>query len=267
MQIKDLVKQGGLDPLDTQLIILHEVAPNKDRSFLVTHDELTVSTEQLENIEYALAQRRAGVPLAYILGKKEFYGRDFVVDKDVLVPRPETESLIDLVKELQPNMIVEVGTGSGCIAITLALELPRAKVVAADISPAALNIAAKNAKKLGAKVELIESNLLSNVQTTADVVVANLPYVDKDWDWLEPGTLKYEPALALYAEDGGLALIKRLIDQVSELKMAKFLVLEADPSQHTEIIKYAEQKTWHLLKTRGFGLTLSLQWSRLLELD
>ena len=267
MQIKDLVKQGGLDPLDTQLIVLHEVAPNKDRSFLVTHDELTVSTEQLENIEYALAQRRAGVPLAYILGKKEFYGRDFVVDKDVLVPRPETEILIDLVKELQPNTIIEVGTGSGCIAITLALELPQAKVVAADISPTALDIAAKNAKKLGAKVELIESNLLSNVQTTADVVVANLPYVDKDWDWLEPGTLKYEPALALYAEDGGLALIKRLIDQVSELKMAKFLVLEADPSQHTEIIKYAEQKTWHLLKTCGFGLTLSLQWSRLLELD
>lgn len=257
MLIKDLVAENDLGN-DLQLIILDEVAPTKDQTWLITHDTQELTDEQLKNIEYKIAQRRAGVPLAYILGYKDFYGRRFLVDNRVLVPRPETETLVDLVAELAPKSILEIGTGSGCLAVTLALELPRAEVVAVDISEDALVLAKENADGLGAKVDFIRSNLLGAVQMVADVIVANLPYVDEAWEWVDKRALKYEPELALYAEDDGLALIKKLVSQITERECAKFLVLEADPCQHQKIIKYAESKKWKLVKTEGFGLVLEL---------
>lgn len=195
-----------------------------------------------------------------------FYGRDFFVDKNVLTPRPETEQLIDEVlslcgKSILPGVkpeapvldpknlkILDIGTGSGCIAITLKKELEDAEVHASDVSEEALDIAKKNAENLDARVNFITSYLLQNVNITPDVIVANLPYVDKDWDWLDKESLKEDPDLALYAEDHGLKLIKELLDTAE----SKYLILEADPSQHDEIIKYA--KSYRLLKQNGFIL-------------
>ncbi len=197
-----------------------------------------------------------------------FYGRDFFVDKNVLTPRPETEQLIDEVlslcgKAILPGVkpeapvldpknlkILDVGTGSGCIAITLKKELEDAEVYASDVSEEAINIAKKNAKNLGAKVEFITSYLLQNVNITPDIIVANLPYVDENWDWLDKESLKQDPDIALYAKDGGLELIKKLIDT----NKSKYLLLEADPSQHQEIITYAER--YQLLKQTGFILVV-----------
>ena len=258
MRVRDLLKQASLDGNDLQLIILDEIAPGRDKSFLVTNDEQELAKEQLENIEYKIAQRRAGVPLAYILGYKEFYGYRFLVDDRVLVPRPETEVLVDLVAELEPETILEVGTGSGCIAITLALELPKATVIATDISSDALNLARNNADSLSARVDFIGSDLLNAVQMEVDVIVANLPYVDETWDFVDKKQLKYEPARALYADDGGLALIKKLINQVAEHRCAKYLVLEADPCQHAKIIEYAEKKGLGIVKKQDFGLVFAL---------
>lgn len=195
-----------------------------------------------------------------------FYGRDFYVNGDVLTPRPETEQLVDAVLDLagksylpgvKPSfrqlpenpVILDIGTGSGCIAITLKLELPSAHIVATDISKKALKIAQKNAKTHGAPITFIISHLLKNVNPTPDLIVANLPYVDKSWSWVDQTSLKSDPDIALYADDGGLALVKELIDQVS----SKFLVLESDPCQHERIAEYAKAHGYELSKTMGFA--------------
>lgn len=198
--------------------------------------------------------------------KVNFYGRDFLVTKDVLTPRPETEQIIDEVlslcgKPILPGIkpqktaldpknlkILDVGAGSGCIAITLKKELEEADIYASDISEKALKIAGKNAKNLNAKVDFINSNLLENITFAPDIIVANLPYVDKDWNWLDKEALKEDPDIALYAEDHGLELIKKLIDT----SKSKYLILEADPSQHQTIVNYA--KNYKLIKQNGFIL-------------
>lgn len=200
--------------------------------------------------------------------KNNFYGRDFIITNDVLTPRPETEQVIDSVLKLcgkpilpgvkpskaildpQNLTILDVGTGSGCIAVTLSLELPQAKIYASDISEKAINIAQKNAKALGANLTFIASYLLQNIKIAPDLIVANLPYVDKNWDWLDLESLKTDPDIALYAEDGGLSLIKELIDTAT----SKYLILEADPSEHQKIIDYAASK-YQILEISGYILT------------
>ena len=207
------------------------------------------------------------------LRQVNFYGREFRVNPDVLIPRPETEMVVDTVLNLvgKPYLpgvrpsearlprdltVLDVGTGSGCIAVTLKLELPEAHVVASDVSEKVLAVAKENAERLGAEVEFMQADLLDDAIITPDLVVANLPYVDKNWDWIDKKALSKEPSLALYAEDGGLAIIKRLIDQVTE-RGIKHLILEADPSQHQRIIDYADKKGLTLGETRGFALYLS----------
>ena len=203
----------------------------------------------------------------------DFYGREFVINEDVLIPRPETEMMVDMVLSLAgksylpgvkpgeavlpENMtILDVGTGSGCVAVSLKLELPQTTVVASDVSEKALAVARENARRLGAGVKFVQADLLNRIVTQPDIVVANLPYVDENWEWIDKEALGKEPSLALYAENGGLALIKRLIDQVTEREI-RHLVLEADPCQHERIAKYAEEKGLTLRETRGFILYLS----------
>ena len=210
---------------------------------------------------------------------RDFYGRDFLVSPDVLTPRPETEQLIDLVLSLAgkaylPGVrpperqlsrdfaVLDVGTGSGCIAATLSLELPGTKVIATDISEPALKIARENATRLEASVEFLRSDLFSDVpdevfQGPGDlIVVANLPYVDPDWDWLDKKALSSDPDLALYAEDGGLALYRRFFAELVERirKKTTFVVVEADPCQHGKLLELAEASGFEHQKTAGFGL-------------
>lgn len=210
-------------------------------------------------------------PKAYEVGYQDFYGRDFLVNQDVLIPRPETESIVDGVLNLagksylpgvipSPRLlpevpkILDVGTGSGCIAITIKLELPEAEVMACDISEKALNIARKNAAKYGVSIPFILSHLLEKVKFTPDLIVANLPYVDENWSWLDKESLCYEPSEALYAENGGLALIYELIGAAS-VRDVKYLMLEADSCQHDRIIDFAKQNSYVLMEIRGYALT------------
>ena len=200
----------------------------------------------------------------------DFYGREFVINSNVLIPRPETEQMIDTVlnlvgKSYLPGVkpgkavladdlaILDVGTGSGCVAVTLKLELPKARVAASDVSKKALIVAKENAKRLGAEVAFRQADLLDGLDFQPDVVVANLPYVDENWEWIDKEALSKEPSLALYAEDGGLSLIKKLIDQVTERKI-KHLILEADPCQHERMQEYAKEEGFILRETRGFVL-------------
>jgi len=199
-----------------------------------------------------------------------FYGRDFTVTPDVLIPRPETEMVIDAVLSLvgkpflpgvKPSKakvpkdckILDVGTGSGCIAVTLKKELSEARISASDISEEALTVARENAAKFNAIVNFMKSDLLDGINGDFDIIVANLPYVDENWDWINKEALSAEPALALYAKDGGLELIKKLIRQASE-RENKYLILEADPSQHEEITGFAKFNKYELFEVRGFIL-------------
>ncbi|MBR2709210.1 peptide chain release factor N(5)-glutamine methyltransferase [Candidatus Saccharibacteria bacterium] len=208
------------------------------------------------------------IPEAYRTGYQDFYGREFKVTPDVLIPRPETEQIIDQVlilagkpylpgvkpteRELSKNpLILDVGTGSGCIAITIKKELEKASVYASDISKEALNIANENAKNHQADITFVESDLLKDIKITPEVLIANLPYVDPEWDWLDQVSLSHEPNLALYADDHGLKLIKELIIEASSRKI-KYLILESDPCQHEEIEAFAGSHDYILYEERGF---------------
>jgi len=174
--------------------------------------------------EYAVlvARRAAGEPVAYLIGVREFYGRDFTVSPDVLIPRPETELLVDIAKSKVgadgTACILDLGTGSGCLAVTLALELPQARVTAVDVSPAALAVARGNAQRLGAPVEFIASDWFASLPPQRfdpfDLIVANPPYVAAGDPHLAAGDLRFEPIGALTDpsdEGDGLSAIRRIV--------------------------------------------------------
>lgn len=241
MNVSSWLRKTAISRLDAELILANSLG--KDRVFLHAHPEFELSDDVIKRADADCARRKKHEPLAYILGYKDFYGRKFMVTSDVLIPRPETEAIINLAKELKPQKILDVGTGSGCIAVTLKLELPDSDVVALDISPKALKIAEQNAVTLGAKITFRESDLLEKVQSKYDLIIANLPYVDEKWDWLSP-ELAFEPEQALFAKDSGLYDIKCLISQVEQhLTTNGAVILESDLSQHGAIQEYVEQNT------------------------
>lgn len=212
-------------------------------------------------------------PAAYQKGLADFYGREFIVNPNVLIPRPETEAIVDMVLNLlgkpylpgvkpskarlaQNAKVLEIGTGSGCIAITLKLEAPELDIVATDISDKALEVARANTKKFGLDIKLRKADLMDGATEQFDLMIANLPYVDENWDWLDKKALSYEPSLALYAEDHGLKLIFRLIEQAGERRVPS-LILEADPCQHDDIVNFAAKQGYSLIEKRGFALLLA----------
>ena len=207
---------------------MHSV--QQERSWLYAHsdDEL----KELWWIHYGryLHERLKGRPTQHITGHQEFYGRDFRVTKDVLIPRPETEHVIETVlAHIQPGArILDIGTGSGCIAITLALE-SKGTVFATDISLAALSIAADNAQRLEAKVRFAAGDLGSAFASgTFDVVVSNPPYVALlDRASLQIEVREHDPALALFGGEDGLAVYQRLIPEAARLlKPGGWLIME-----------------------------------------
>lgn len=243
--------------LDAELLLAHVLQQN--RPYVHAHAEQSLSQPAQDNLNALLQQRQARTPLAYLLGYKEFYGRAFVVTPAVLIPRPETELLVKMALELplQPaDRVLDVGTGSGAIAITLALERPNLAVHARDLSAAALAVAQQNAAKLGAQTHFAEQNLLEGETHGPFVlIVANLPYVDRGWQ-RSPET-NHEPQLALFANDIGLELIKKLVRQSPKNLTAQgYLLLEADPRQHQAIVEFAHQYDFLLRRQAGFGLLL-----------
>lgn len=254
--IKELNDAGIPTPrLDAEIILAHTL--RKPRTYLHAHGEVLVDARNLEIAEARLQLRLDRTPIAYIVGHKEFYGRQFRVTPATLIPRPESEVMIDSLKRYlhmpTGKKLVDVGTGSGCLGITAKLELPQLDVTLTDISRHALYIAETNARQLKASVTIIHGNLLDDFPFTADVILANLPYVDKKWE-RSPET-QHEPAEALFASDSGLHLISQLIMQTkSQLAPKGLLLLEADPRQHTAIIKAAAPLNLRPLNIEGFIL-------------
>ncbi len=184
------------------------------RELLVAHPEHAVPDDAGERLAQLTERRRAGEPLAYLLGVREFYGREFAVGPAVLIPRPETELLVELalhrVARAAAPHILDLGTGSGCIAITLALELPHAAVTAVERSAEALHLAHHNAQRLGAQVEFLQGDWYAPLaaERRFDAVVANPPYVAAGDPHLKEGDLRFEPALALTDGSDGLACLR-----------------------------------------------------------
>ena len=213
-----------------------------DRAYLFAHPERELAAEERERYEEALAQRLRGVPAQYITGHQEFWSMDFIVTPAVLIPRPETEHVIESVLRLHAThggraslpgypSIVDVGTGSGCIALALAKELPRAEIHATDISAAALEIATANAARhrFEHRIHFHETDLLRNLASDKfDFVVSNPPYVgESEEDQVQLEVRKFEPHNAVFAGPTGVEVIERLIPQAqAALKPGGWLVME-----------------------------------------
>ena len=243
--------------LDSRLILKH-ITGLDDTAIIAGNYRL--SEAELTKLNLMLQKRLAGEPLAYLIGSAGFFGRKFFVDPSVLIPRAETEGLIEniLALNLPPEpSILDVGTGSGIIGITLALEIEESEVTISDLSPAALKVASHNVNKFidqinakDSKIKMVESDLLDNfADAKFNLIVANLPYVDRAWDWLNLNQLSYEPSEAVFADSGGLGLITKLIgSSKNNLTIGGFLVLEMDPCQIAEASKFAINQGFEMLE-------------------
>ena len=246
--------------LDAELILANTL--RRERPYLHAHLDETIDPRRLDIAEARLDLRLDRVPLAYILGYKEFYGRRFAVSPSVLVPRPESEDMITLLltltaEEMMPKTLIDIGTGSGCLGITAKCERPEWRVILADVSADALKVAARNAEQLAANVTLQEQSLLYGHIEPLDYIIANLPYVDPSWE--TSPELRHEPYAALYAPEKGLALINQLIEQAPRhLTPNGLLLLEADPRQHEAIVQYGHNHGFAHEETRGFIVALRL---------
>ena len=247
--------------LDAELILSHTL--RQPRTWLHGHIEDSLESRQVEIANARLDLRLDRVPVAYIIGHKEFYGRPFKVTTATLIPRPESETLIELLNEALPKnerliaerplRLVDIGTGSGNLGITAKLTHPELEVTLVDVSRHALNIAEDNAQTLHADVDFTQSNLLELYPFIADIIIANLPYVDPEWE-RSPET-DHEPDTALFAANHGLALIFELIVQTKEkLSLGGKLILEADPEQHDAIKKEAARYGLVLHAQQDYGL-------------
>lgn len=262
---KQQLQQAGISSaqLDSELLLAHAMQVN--RTYLHAHTDEDFFVGFLPILAAQLQLRTERVPIAYILGYKEFYGRTFTVTPRVLVPRPESEVIIETLLQYeqktnpyqQPKTAIDIGTGSGILGITAALELPYLHVTLSDISADALAVAKTNANKLQAPVVIAQpANLLDNTSTAYDYIIANLPYVDKDWSDTSP-ELIHEPAEALYADNNGLALIYQLLSQApAVLAPQGTLLLEADPTQFSAIIEHAARYDLKPHQQNDYCLTL-----------
>ncbi|HEX7895392.1 MAG TPA: peptide chain release factor N(5)-glutamine methyltransferase [Terriglobales bacterium] len=237
--IQQLTQDGVPSPrMNAELLMMFIL--DCDRAYLYGHPERELTPDEAARYSEALEKRSTGIPAQYITGHQEFWGMDFIVSPAVLIPRPETEHVIEEVLSRARSAeqaatrklrIIDVGTGSGCIALSLAKELPDAEIHAVDISPAALEIARANAARnqLAQRVQFHEGDLLSGIHPESfDFVVSNPPYVgESEEEQVQLEVRKFEPRVAVFAGHSGLDIIQRLIPQAQEaLRNGGWLVME-----------------------------------------
>lgn len=236
--------------LDAELILVFVL--KKDRTWLHAHPDHSLDPKNLKKCEQLLARRIAQEPLAYIFGSKEFYGRDFVVNENVLVPRPESETFIEIIKNYAEKNIsfVDIGTGCGILAITVALEQPSWHGTATDISDLSLRVAKKNAKKYGVSLIFKNQSLIEGDDQKYDLMLANLPYVPSELRG--KADISREPELALFADENGLELYRQLFEQIIDRQQKPRLVLtESLLNQHSKMAELAIQAGYGLKDTVG----------------
>jgi release factor glutamine methyltransferase len=259
--IDSLLEEGSRDLVDTpeakreaQILLGHALGVS--RAWISAHGNDRADVSAADVFRDLVRRRRGGAPVAYLVGKREFYGLDFRVTPDVLIPRADTEALVDAALEKldtdTAHAVLDLGTGSGCVAITIAHERPGARVTAVDASPAALGIARDNAAAIGAEVELLHGNWFEPLGSKRfDLIVSNPPYVAAGDPHLLRGDLRFEPAMALIAGKDGLIDIRRIVaGATAHLRPGGWLLFEHGYDQ-ADVCR-------DLLHDAGFGEVLSL---------
>lgn len=246
--VEQLRRAGADSPeLDAELLLAHLLGV--ERASLLTHPERPLSPSEERGFA-ALLRRRAGhEPLPYITGHREFYGLDLLVNPQVLIPRPETELLVDLALSVAPSisplLAADVGTGSGAIAIALAVHLPRALVYATDISAGALALAEENAARHGVaeRIRFLRGDLCHPLPEPVHLLVSNPPYLsDADLEEAQPEVARFEPRLALHGGIDGLAIIRRLLALAGDFLLpGGVLLLEIGEAQGTTVCRLAHR--------------------------
>ncbi len=244
--IRAMMGRSGSPRLDAQLILGHVL--NKPREYLIAHPEHVLSDLEQHTFDKLLTLRTKGMPVAYILGSRPFYDRTFILTPHVLIPRPETEHIVEAALEWakgrKPLRIIDVGTGSGAIAVTVAAHLPNTQVIAADVSLAALLVARENGADL-TNIRYVQADLLLPFRGPLDVICANLPYIATgDINMLE--VAKFEPHVALDGGFDGLRLIRRLLEQApGRLATPGLILMEIAVDQKEEVIALSKAAFSH----------------------
>ncbi|MDX6648486.1 MAG: release factor glutamine methyltransferase [Solirubrobacteraceae bacterium] len=233
--------------LDAELLLCEVLGV--ERAPLVADASRALSADEAEAFEALVARREAREPVAYILGRKGFRHIDLHVDSRVLIPRPDTEPLVEAALDLPAgSRVVELGTGSGAVALALKHERPDLQVTATDLDAGALDVARANARRLGLDVTLRHADLLAGAGGPFDAVLANLPYVDvADYVGLDPEISTHEPRLAVVAGESGFALIRRLIGQ---LRRTPFVALEVGLAQDERVADMLRGAGYAHIETR-----------------
>jgi release factor glutamine methyltransferase len=262
-----LVAAGIPEPdaaIDADVLARHVLGWTREQMITRRRDPLPAANEDAfqPRFDALIARRIEREPVAYIIGHREFWNLDFEVTRDVLIPRPETELIVEEALALDRGralgdspVIVDVGTGSGCLAVAIAHELPRARVIAIDVSTAALHIAKRNADRHGvnARITWHAGSLLEPIDKTVDLIVSNPPYVPLgDAETLPPDVRDYEPAVALFSGGDGLATIRALVAQAADrVRNDGWLIFEFGFGQAPAIREIiAAARAWHLEKLR-----------------
>jgi release factor glutamine methyltransferase len=234
---------------EARLLLGHVL--QQSAAWLIAHDDQVLDEDELLAFASLVARRAGGEPVAYLLGRREFFGREFAVSPAVLIPRPETELLVEATLATAgpgaTGKLLDLGTGSGCVAITLALEMPRMQVTAVDASAAALPVARANAERLGAQVRFLQGDWYSTLgRERFDLIVANPPYIAADDPHLAAGDLRHEPPSALASGADGLDAIRRILGGApAHLKSGGWVWLEHGYDQGDAVCG--------LLLAAGFG--------------
>lgn len=241
---------------DAEVLARHVLA--WDRAALIARGRDPEPPEFFSRFERLLTRRAAREPVAQITGSREFWGLDFEVTRDVLIPRSETEIIVEealaFARTRDCRHIVDVGTGSGCLAVALASELPHAHVTAVDLSEAALSVARRNAERHGVttRVRFQQGDLLDGVAESADLIVSNPPYVAEiDRTSLQDEVVRYEPSLALFSGPAGLDAIERLFTQAPDhLAAGGRLIVEFGFGQRDPLTALAQSTGWQVVRVR-----------------
>ena len=235
MTVQQVLDASGIDPREARLLLA--AATGFSEASVLAHPERELAEETSTLFRAMVTRRAAGEPVAYILGRKEFYGLELTVNPAVLVPRPETELLVDLALARKPASVLDVGTGSGALAVTLRLETGAA-TWATDISPAAASVAIENARGLGAEVRVVVCDLMAAIRSaTMDLIVSNPPYVPAaDEHGLQREVRDWEPHVALFAGETGFELYERIVaDAPRVLRPGGWLVMELGFGSHNRV--------------------------------
>lgn len=248
------LQKAGIGSARLDSLILLEEVLGKDRSYILAHLDQPLSGRQLGRLNQRLDRRSSHEPLAYIRGWSEFYGRIFKINKRVLEPRPESETMIDLLKKLAlpaKTKIADIGTGSGCLGITAALEITASTVDLYDIDSAALAVARHNAHLHELTVGVHKRDLLNRPARDYDVILANLPYIPSHWR-LHPSILM-EPRIAFLGGKDGLDLYRRMFAQAAgRPRPPKFILTESMPPQHRGLEKIANGSSYQKQSSKDF---------------